>query len=112
METMQFGSSVFLILTVLYLGVQTYAVKRAARTSQLRVSDDDYLASLAMARQCSAYDIFLSAGEVWNFSKSKTQVDFNTYLRSGHIPHYVAGYSRKNTRLEDLQAHQLVSRRW
>ncbi len=112
METMQFGSSVFLILTVLYLGVQTFAVKRAARSKPLHVSDDEYLSSLAMARQCSAFDIFRSAGEAWNFSKSKTQMDFNTYLRNGDIPHYVSGYTRKNTRLEDLQAHELISRRW
>jgi len=110
MNTVHYDASLLLILTAIYFAVQTYATKRYAKNRL--VSDDEYLSCLAMVRQCSAYDIFRLAGDVWNFSNSKIDGDFGSYLRGGGIPHYVATFARKNVRPEDLKVHSAFMKRW
>lgn len=110
MNTIQYDASLFVILTAIYFAVQTYASKRYAKNRI--VSDDEYLSCLAMVRQCSAYDVFRLAGDVWNFSNSKIDGDFGSYLRNGGIPHYVATFAKKNVRPEDLKMHSALMKRW
>ncbi len=100
----------FLLLTVLYFLGASFADKRFASCRSIR--DDEYLACLAMARQCSVYRIFQSAGDEWRFSQTKIDSDFAHYLREGFIPRYVIDFSKKNARPEDLKMYCLMSRGW
>jgi hypothetical protein len=76
------------------------------------ISNDEYLATLAIARQCSAYDLFRCSGVDWRFSNSKIEADFNAYLKSGHIPHYVVSYVKQNIRPEDVKSLRRIIRLW
>ena len=76
------------------------------------ISNDEYLSSLATVRQCSVYDLFRLSGVDWRFSKSKIETDFSDYLKTGHIPHYVASYAKQNIRPEDVKSLRLTSRLW
>ncbi|RPJ75346.1 MAG: hypothetical protein EHM15_03770 [Desulfobacteraceae bacterium] len=98
------------LLTLVYLAGRICWDRRHARRRY--VSDDDALSGLAMARQCSAYDVFIQAGRQWGFSASKTTGDFNRYLRSGFIPRYVAGFARANIRPEEVQAYAQLTKGW
>ena len=98
------------MLTLVYLAARICWDRRRARRRFF--SDDDALNGLAMARQCSAYDLFMQAGHQWGFSTSKSTGDFNRYLRSGCIPRYVAGFARENIRPEEVQAYAQLTRRW
>jgi hypothetical protein len=76
------------------------------------ISNDEYLASLAMVRKCSVYDLFRCSGADWSFSNSKIETDFNVYLKTGQIPQYVVNYAKQNIRSEDVKSLRLVSRLW
>jgi hypothetical protein len=60
--------------------------------------DQERIFDLARSMNCSEYDIFMRAGEVWNFSEHKIEEDFARYLSSNELPHYVATYVRENER--------------
>lgn len=100
----------FLLLAVLYFFGASVADKRLARCRSIR--DDEYLSCLAMARRCSVYQVFKSAGDEWRFSQSKIDSDFAQYLREGFLPRYVIRFSRKNVTPEDLRMYCLMSRGW
>jgi hypothetical protein len=76
------------------------------------ISNDEFLASLAIVRKCSVYDLFVRSGEEWRFSTSKIETDFKTYIRAGNIPHYVVNYVKKNIRPEDVKSLRRVGRLW
>ena len=76
------------------------------------ISNDEYLASLAMVRKCSVYDLFRCSGADWKFSNSKIEYDFSAYLKTGQIPQYVVTYVRQNIRPEDVKTLRLISRLW
>jgi hypothetical protein len=76
------------------------------------ISNDEYLASLAMVRKCSVYDLFRCSGADWKFSNSKIENDFSAYLKTGQIPQYVVTYVRQNIRPEDVKTLRLISRLW
>lgn len=103
-------SILFLIMTAFYFFGASYANKRFAKNRTVR--DDEYLSCLAMARQCSVYEIFQHAGSDWSFSSSKVKSDFNQYLKEGFIPRYVSVFARKNVLPEDLKMYVLMSRGW
>jgi hypothetical protein len=102
-------SWIFILLTLAYLAARTFAERRFARRRS--ISDEECLSCLSMVRECSAYDIFRSAAEIWNFSRTKVDGDFSSYLRKGRIPHYVARFSRDNVSPEDLRLHAVISMR-
>ena len=76
------------------------------------ISNDEFLASLAIVRQCSVYDLFVCSGMEWRFSHSKIETDFSSYLKTGHIPHYVVNYVKKNIGSEDVKSLRRVGRLW
>ena len=76
------------------------------------ISNDEFLASLAIVRHCSVYDLFVCSGGEWRFSNSKIESDFRSYLKTGHIPHYVVNYVKQNIRSEDVKSLRRVGRLW
>lgn len=98
------------MLTLVYLAARICWDRRHAR--RRFVSDDDALNGLAMARQCSVYDLFMQAGRQWGFSSAKSAGDFNRYLRSGLIPRYVVGFVRENIHPDEVKAYDHLTRRW
>lgn len=61
-------------------------------------TDQEMIFDLARSMDCSEYDIFVKAGEPWNFSEYKIKEDFKRYLSSNELPHYVATYVREHER--------------
>ncbi|MFO7707676.1 MAG: hypothetical protein R6V84_05840 [Desulfobacterales bacterium] len=99
-----------MLLTVIcFLGASA-ADKRFTGCRSIR--EDEYLACLAMARQCSVYRLFQSAGADWRFSQTKIDSDFAHYLREGFIPSYVIRFSRQNVTPDDVKMYCLMSRGW
>lgn len=100
----------FLLLTAFYFIGAAVVDKHTARCRAIR--DDEYLSCLAMARQCSVYQVFQSAGADWRFSNAKIDSDFVHYLREGCIPRYVTRFSKNNVTPEDVKMYRLMSRGW
>lgn len=69
--------------------------------------DDRRLGDLAFAMGCSTYDLFVQAGAVWNFSKTKIDADFSDYVNLERIPPYVRDYLNKNQLAND-QTYQKI----
>jgi hypothetical protein len=99
-----------IMLVVAYFAALAYLEN--AYCKKAFISNDEYLASLAMVRKCSVYDLFRCSGADWRFSNSKIETDFNAYLKTGHIPQYVVNYAMQNIRSEDVKSLRLVSRLW
>ena len=105
------GNAVFLVMMVAaYFAALAYFEN--AHCEKAFISNDEYLASLAMIRQCSVYDLFRSSGVDWRFSNSKIEADFSAYLKTGHIPQYVVNYAKQNIRPEDVKSLRRISRLW
>jgi hypothetical protein len=105
------GNAVFLImLVVAYFAALAYFENTYCKKAF--ISNDEYLASLAMVRQCSVYDLFHCSGADWRFSNSKIETDFKAYLKTGHIPQYVVNYVKQNIRSEDVKSLRRISRLW
>lgn len=104
-------NAVFLVmLVVAYFAALAYFEN--AYCKKAFISNDEYLASLAMVRKCSVYELFRCSGVDWSFSNSKIETDFKAYLRTGHIPQYVVNYAKQNIRPEDVKSLRLISRLW
>jgi hypothetical protein len=104
------NADLLIMLVVAYFAALAYFENTYCKKAF--ISNDEYLASLAMVRQCSVYDLFRCSGADWRFSDSKTEADFNAYLKTGHIPPYVVNYVRQNIRSEEVKSLRLVSRLW
>jgi hypothetical protein len=104
------NADLLIMLVVAYFAALAYFENTYCKKAF--ISNDEYLASLAMVRQCSVYDLFRRSGADWRFSDSKTETDFNAYLKTGHIPQYVVNYVRQNIRSEEVKSLRLVSRLW
>ncbi len=105
------GTAIFFVLLVMaYFGALSYFENQHSKNAF--ISNDEFLASLAMVRQCSVYDLFQCSGAAWRFSNSKIESDFKSYLKDGHIPHYVVDYVKQNIRIEDVKSLRRVSRLW
>ena len=100
----------FVMLVAGYFAALIYFEKNHCKRAF--ISNDEYLSSLAMARRCSVYDLFLCSGVDWRFSKSKIETDFRDYLNTGNIPHYVASYAKQNIRPEEVKTLRQISRLW
>ena len=102
---------VFLVMLVAgYFAVLAYFENNHCKRAF--ITNDEYLSSLAMVRQCSVYDLFRRSGADWRFSNSKIETDFNAYLKTGHTPQCVVNYVTQNIRSEDVKSLWLVSRLW
>ena len=91
----------FLLLAIIYVVGKRYIEAHDRRNRQ--ISDEEYLASMAVSRKCSEYDLFLSAAERWHVSTSQVENDFKQYLIQGGLPHYVRDFVRKNRCADDLE---------
>jgi len=97
---------IFVLLTLCYIILKNYFEGRFLK--KYEASDEFCLSTLAVARKCSAYDIFHSAAKDWGFSEAKVESDFRRYLKTGDIPHYISTYVRQNIREMDHQYRFLV----
>jgi hypothetical protein len=105
------GNAVFLVILVAaYFAALAYFER--AHSRRAFITNDEYLSSLAMTRQCSVYELFRRSGGDWRFSGSKIESDFNAYLKTGHIPTYVANYAKQHIRPEEVKMLRRISRLW
>lgn len=100
----------FVTLVMAYFAALAYFENQHCKKAF--ISNDEFLSSLAVVRQCSVYDLFRSSGMEWRFSNSKVDSDFTSYLKTGHIPHYVISYVKQNIRVEEVKSLRRVSRLW
>lgn len=107
---LNWNAILLVMLVMLYFAALSYLNNRHARTAF--ISNDEYLSSLAMVRRCSVYDLFQCSAEEWRFSSSKIESDFRSYLKTGHIPHYVVNYVKQNIRSEDVKLLRRICRPW
>lgn len=98
------------MLVMIYFAALSYFNNRHSKNAF--ISNDEFLASLAVVRQCSVYDLFRCSGVEWRFSGSKIESDFTSYLKTGHIPHYVVNYVKQNIRVDEVKSLRRVSRLW
>jgi hypothetical protein len=103
-------SLAFVMLVMLYFAALSYLNNR--HSERAFITNDEYLNSLAIIRRCSVYDLFMFSGVDWRFSNSKIDSDFNDYLKTGHIPHYVVNYVKQNIRSEDVKLLRRIGRLW
>ena len=75
-------------------------------TSRYENRDEEALSLLAFQRECSVYDLFVTAGAHWSFSRAKIDSDFNSYIRQGDIPHYLRTYVRSHA--SDRRTYQEI----
>jgi hypothetical protein len=101
---------IFVMLVMAYFATLSFLENQHSKKAY--ISNDEFLASLAIVRQCSVYDLFICSGLEWRFSTSKIETDFSYYLKTGHIPHYVVRYVKKNIGSEDVKSLRRVGRLW
>lgn len=90
------------LLTIACVVLRSYLDSQ--RAEKAWISNDEFLSSLARVRQCSVYDLFVHSGREWKFSRSKAEIDFEAYIRSGHIPPYVVRYVKQHIAAEEVKA--------
>ena len=100
----------FVMLVMAYFAMLSFLENQHSKKAY--ISNDEFLASLAIVRHCSVYDLFIHSGGEWRFSSSKIEGDFRSYLKTGHIPHYVTNYVKHNIRPEDVRSLRRVGRLW
>jgi hypothetical protein len=100
----------FVMLVMLYFAALSYFDNQYSQKAF--ITNDEFLNSLAIIRQCSVYDLFMCSGGDWRFSNSKIEADFEAYLKTGHIPPYVVNYVKQNIRPEEVTSLRRVSRLW
>jgi hypothetical protein len=59
------------------------------------LSDEEFLAHLARKQNTSEYEIFFRAAKDWAALRGRVEEQFNAYLKTGQMPHYVRDYVRK-----------------
>jgi hypothetical protein len=100
----------FVMLVMAYFAALSYFENQHSKKAF--ISNDEFLSSLAIVRQCSVYDLFRSSGVQWRFSNTKIEFDFRSYLKTGHIPHYVVNYVKQNIQIEEVKLLRRVGRLW
>ena len=60
-----------------------------------RLSVEEILANYARNQGISEYDVFHRASSNWAVSRLQVDKDFNVYLQTMHLPHYVRDFIRK-----------------
>ena len=62
------------------------------------LTDEERLWNHARSRGVSEHEIFIRAAANWSLSVDHADTDFNAYLKTGMLPHYVRDYLRRLTR--------------
>ena len=63
------------------------------------LSDEERLWNHARNQGISEHEVFKRAAATWTLNPEIADADFNTYLKSDILPHYVRDYLRKLTTL-------------
>jgi hypothetical protein len=63
------------------------------------LSDEERLWNHARNQGVSEHEIFKRAAATWSLGPQTADADFNTYLKTDVLPHYVRDYLRKLKRL-------------
>ena len=59
------------------------------------LTDEERLWNHARNERISEHEVFRLAAETWSLGPQAADADFNTYLKTGFLPHYVRDYLRK-----------------
>ena len=59
------------------------------------LTDEERLWNHARTKGISEHDVFTLAAATWTLGPSTADADFNDYLKTGCMPHYVRDYLRK-----------------
>jgi hypothetical protein len=59
------------------------------------LSDEERLWNHARNQGISEHEVFKRAAATWNLGPQVADADFNTYLKTDSLPHYVRDYLRK-----------------
>jgi hypothetical protein len=100
----------FVMLVMAYFAALSFLENQHSKRAY--ISNDEFLASLAIVRKCSVYDLFIHSAGEWRFSSSKVDSDFKNYVKTGHIPHYVVNYVKQNIRPEEVKSLRRIGRLW
>ena len=101
------GALVFCLLAVVYVLGKRY-IEKKERNSRPG-TDEEVLALVASARNCSEHDIFRLAGIEWQVSSNQVADDFRQHLTGGRLPHYVRDFIRKNRPDDDDDPEDISS---
>jgi len=102
-------SSIIAMLLILgcLTGVHFWEKKQFASREP---DEEELLTLLARLEGTSELEQFRKAAENWNITKRRINADFDNYLLSSSLPHYVRDHIRQQRKdLSDLQ--QLLDRR-
>ena len=83
----------FPALAFVYLQVIRLLDRRFSRKRPL--TDEEFLAKMALLLDCNEYDLFMRASGEWHVSPDRVARDFDEYLQKGRLPHYVNDFIRK-----------------
>ena len=61
------------------------------------LTDEERLWNHARNQGISEHEVFKRAAASWSRGPQKADADFNAYLKTGDLPHYVRDYLRKLT---------------
>ena len=89
------------LLAVVYVLGRKYIEANERRIRP--ISDEEYLAFMALDKNCSEYDLFALAAKNWHVSASDIEDDFKRYLVHGILPHYLRDFVRKNKSANDAE---------
>jgi hypothetical protein len=84
---------IFPALAFVYLQLIRYLDTQFSRKRPL--TDEEFLAKMALVLDCTEYDIFLRAAREWHLPPDRVTWDFKEYLQEGFRPHYVNDFIRK-----------------
>lgn len=102
-------SSIFAFLLILG-GLTAIHFWEKKRFASREPDEEELLPLLALLEETSELEHFRKAGESWNIKERRINADFDSYLLSSSLPHYVRDYLRQKRKdLPDLQ--QLLDRR-
>jgi hypothetical protein len=96
----------FIVIGLTYVVLKIYLEKRLAPLDA--VGDERELSDLAFANGNSVYEVFKTAGSIWNLPAEKPEDDFKIYLQRGTIPHYVRDYLRRQVKPGDRTYQELI----
>ena len=96
----------FVIIGLTYVVLKIYLEKRLAPIDA--VGEERELSDLAFSSGNSVYEVFKTAGSIWNLPDEKCEDDFKNYLLRGVVPHYVRDYLRRQLKSDDRIYQKLI----
>lgn len=77
------------------------AMRRLDRywSNRTPLTDEERLWNHARNQGISEHEVFIRAAARWTLGPQTAEIDFNKYLKTGSMPHYVRDYLRKRIKL-------------